>query len=1104
MKCSNCGFENPGVMKFCGNCGKSLSPAHTPSEEFRLLAVLFMDMVGYTSFSDSMDPEMLKDILIKYYQKIEADINFYDGEVIKYIGDGVLSVFGYPKSHENDPERAVLSALRNRGHINELNKNMSLGIKFRYGINYGRVVVSRVRDTMDFFGEEINIAQRLQAGADPEQILVSSTVFKQLKSIFDFKSSPRMVRITDGTETEGYQVLDRKKKRGKIRGVDGISQIMIGRREELEKLMTAFSQTLEDKKPRILLIEGEAGIGKTRLYDEFESGIKGSASTVIMKGRCLPYTRGFSYWPVMEIVKEYLGISADDSRESAINKIEEKINYMPEKESLYLADIKSLLLNFLGFIDAGDMTVPQDKIKRLFFIVFEEILRNLSREKLIIFVIEDFQWLDIPSRDLLLHITEHLRDTGMLFVFITRMEAKENPVSAVLYEKIRKLPGFSCIRLERLSESQSVELIERILETENLSADFRDLITGKSSGNPYYLEEIIKAFIESGVLAKEAGRWKITGRVKDVSIPSSVKGVIQARLDRLTHEERETIQNAAVIGNTFWKDVLDAITGIIVDRHLESLETKDYVIKNLHSEYFSHSEYLFRHILIREVAYDSLLSRARKSIHAKIARCIEKRFLKNDQYLSLLSYHYEKAGIYDKAGEYYHQLGMSQREKNLDEDALYSFEKVLEYGDSIDFSVKYSALDNMGKIRIIRGQSNEAISIYQQLLDSGKLDEKQKAENMCKLAEIYQRVSDYNRAEEYLEKIKEILNPEWFLESISYYSLKAYLGYLRGNTQQFISCVGTVQDMLKTPFKAPSKAVSDAVLLQSYLLLGAYYGIINQKKESLKYYKRIEHFYKSKNKYLCLDACYNNIGATYFSMGELGKAVRYFEKSIEICRKLHDRLGETVTCYNLGNIYLFCNYPEKAEQYFNRYLEINSQINNILGNGYGKSGLARLALRNGDYENAMALLKESKKIFSDLKSRVLAGNIDIQMAEACIDKGDLEDAEKLIKLIDPAENRDALEFLRGRIIHRKGDFDKAYPFFRSVYDRDIEKNDQDHLLTAGYYLLNTARNMKDMPDIQEQAGFLKAKVRAIKKALNPELRSRFAQDKNIRYILSCP
>ncbi len=1102
MKCKNCGFENPETMKFCGNCGKPMLIMHEAQEEFRSLAILFMDMVGFTKFSESMDPEILKDILLKYYENIENAITFYEGEVIKYIGDGILSVFGYPKSHENDSERAVLAAFMSRDNIRELNNKMGLDIKFRYGINYGKVVASRVRNNMDFFGDEINICQRIQAAADPEQLLVSHEVYNQLKSIFDFKSRVKKADITDNLQIDVYAVNKKLKKRGKTRGIEGITHPMIGRQAEFNTLMDSFKDSYLNRNFHVQVIEGEAGIGKTRLYDEFESQVRKYDDIMIMKGRCLPYAKGFSYWPILEITKEYFQISENDIKEDVEAKLDEALIDLPDRESLHLIDIKSLFLNFLGFLESENLTVPLDKIQRSFFIVFSDLIRNISKRKMILFVIEDLHWIDISSRDLLLYITENLSDIRIFFIFITRMEAKENPVSTLLYDRTKDLPGFNSIKLERLNNSYSMELVEKILEFQSLPQNFKDLIISKSSGNPYFVEEIIKTFIDEGVLVRKGKSWKATRPVNEIDIPSSVKGVIQTRLDRLSEGEKKTIQNAAVIGNTFWSDILNLVTEQIVDKHLKSLESKNFVVKNYDSDYLDELEYLFKHILIREVAYNGILSKVKRVIHEKIAGIIEERFEKNDKYLALLSYHFEKAEIYDKAAQYYLKLGISQRSKNLNEDAIYSLGKVLDYKKFIDFRDEYTALDNIGKIKIIQSKNREAIAIYKKLLNSKKISQREIAETMCKIAEIYQRISEFAIAEEFLQEIRKILKPEWHTEQVSYKSLAAWISYLKGDIESFKSAAEDVRELLKASRKLSDEKARDIIALQSYSLFGVYYDVLNDKKEALKYYKKIENYYKSRNKYLYLDACYNNIGTLYFAMGELGRAIDYFKRSLDICYKMQDKLGETVTCYNIGNIYNFCNYPEKAEEYFRRYLEINQEIDNVLGNGYGKSGLASLAMRNEEYDRAIELLMEAKSIFNRLGSKSLEEDIDIQLIEAYIEMGKLAIAENLLLKINKQSRPDDHKFLYGKLLLKKGKYSEAVNTFRYIYDRDLSKKDGDHLLISGYYLLKACEMCGNLKPEKSVILSLKKRVNSITEKLSAELKDRFLQDRKIRYIIS--
>ncbi|MCK4666503.1 tetratricopeptide repeat protein [Candidatus Dependentiae bacterium] len=1103
MKCESCGFNNPGGMKFCGNCGSKLLVI-SEEEEFRLVAILFIDMVGFTSFSDRRDPEEVKNILQKYYKVINEDIELYDGKIVKYIGDGILSVFGHPFSHENDSERAILASIKNLKEITKLNGSLGLDIKFRYGINYGKIVVGKVVNNLDFFGNEINIAQRIESNAEPSTILVSTSIFKQTKGIFNFSLAADKVQITSDLLVDGYRVDGLKEKRGRIRGVEGIYQPMIGRKKELAELKGSFESTYIGKSFNIISILGEAGIGKSRLFEEFERDIKSFKKLQIMKGRCLPYGKSFAYWPILEILRKLFDIKVDDDNYSIAAKIKNVLRKDFGEDTFSSIDIHSIFLNLFGIIEIDELNIPQNKIQQMLFFIFERIMRKQLRDHTILFIIEDFHWIDSSSVDLISYLLRNLKDQPVCFIFISRAEIKENEKGKILFNELNSFENYKNILLKELDSRNSMLLVETILEIEKLPVDFKELITKHSEGNPFFMEEIIKSFIDEGILIHAGDKWKTTKKVEELKVPSSVEGVIRSRLDKLPLPERKIIQNAAIIGKIFWHNILSSISNMIIDQPLENLESKEFIIKNFDSEYLNDSEYFFKHILIQEVAYNGILVKVRKEVHKNIAKLLEKQTNKSERFLNLLAYHFEHAQIFDKAGEYYLKLGLSQKEKSSNKEALNSFKKVVDFKKNLDFETFYKAYFNMAGVYSTIGDNSKALKIYNELLEMEDsalyfFDIYQS------IGDSYQKKSDYSAALDYYGKAEQFLDPKSNYDKIRIHNSFAWIHYLQGDNVKFKDFTHTSLELLPNCDESISIEKSDNLKSHVYNLLGVYYGEIGDNEKALEYYKKIESIYIEKDKYLYLEACYNNMGTTYDSLGEYGDAIDCYNKSGDISKQVGERLGVAITLNNIGGILLFCNDLKGSENAYREYLSINAEIENKLGNGYGTAGLARIALVKKDFKNAIEKFTTAKNIFTILGSKRLAAGIDIDLIDCYLEMGNVKKVNQILKKIKKSkyfENEKIIEYCNARLDFIKGEFQKAFEFFKNYYEDKLAKSDFEDLISVGYYLIKSLIEVGNISEISPVIENLKNRISEITGKLPPDLCEKYLQKEKSSFIIN--
>ncbi|MDD3628088.1 MAG: tetratricopeptide repeat protein, partial [bacterium] len=693
----------------------------------------------------------------------------------------------------------------------------------------------------------------------------------------------------------------------------------------------------------------------------------------------------------------------------------------------------------------------------MFFFIFEKLIRSYSQNRTLLLVIEDFHWIDDSSINLFKYLIKNLMDRPIFFLFIARPEIMESVNTSEFITDLEREDFFRSIRIEQLTKEESMVLVEKILEIEKIPIEFKELIIKHSEGNPFFTEEIIKSFIDEGILIRSGENWKAAKTVESLNIPSSVEGVIRSRLDNLPDKEKKIIQNAAIIGKIFWYNILESITDFMVNDSLESLEDKDLVVKKYNSEFLEDTEYYFKHILIQEIAYKSILQKIRKQVHKNIAEELEKKILKGDQFIGLLAYHFEQAGIFNKAAEYYLTLAKSQKGKNLNNEALESFLKVTEWKDEIPFIQYFHAVTGISSIYSVTGENRKAIQLLNELLKITSGDDLTAAIYQS-ISENFQRISDYRSSLEYLEKEDKLINRDNFNIRIKLLNSFAWIYYLLGENEKLRKYAERALEVFEENKTKLNYDEGMDLQTRIFNLLGVYYGEVGEYTRALNYYKMIEEAYLRNNKFLFLDACYNNLGTIYSSLGEYSKASECYLKSNEISRLTGDRLGEAITLNNIGDIYLISDDFEKAEETYKKYLKINEEIENKLGNGYGNAGLGRVELRRKNYKLSEEYFLNSIRIFHELGSKNLELSTKLELAECYLENTRTEETLTLISEVKKEiEEKDVyfiqgIKEIEGKIAFKEERIDDARKIFEELLQVKVSLGELESVISIGKIL----------------------------------------------------
>jgi len=631
VTCPACAGENADDARFCSQCGRLLAAADAVAKsERRLVTVLFADITGSTPLGEALDPEDLTDVLGAFATAMREEIEAEGGTVEKFIGDAVMAAFGVPVAHEDDASRALRSALRMRHRLGELNVELydrfGVRLELRMGVNTGDVVTSpdASPERGMVTGDAVNAAARLEQAARPGQILVAERTARSARGFrfgevgaLDLRGKSRLVatvELLDGEVGTLPQMPER--------GVPGLQAPMVGRDEELDLLRSIFGRLASSGRAQLVTIYGDPGIGKSRLTRELLAWAEAQVEGItVLKGRCLPYGEAITYWPLAEVLKSYTGVLDSDSPEAALAKIaalgEDVLAAVPDP-----ARSAAVLAFTFGLEDSrfGLAALSPRQVRLETHEAWRAFFTGLTAERPAIVVIEDIHWADDPLLDLLEELADRVAGP-LLFVSPSRPDLAQRRTGWGGGKR-----NFSSIFLEPLSHADATTLVEVLLAVDDLPAGTRESILARADGNPLFLEEIIRHLIDEGRIVRDGGRWRATEDVGEIVIPDTVQAVLAARIDLLPPVERRALLSASVVGRVFWSGSVARLLGDgngHAEEALGRLEDRELVLSQLGSRIAGEREFLFKHVLTRDVAYGTLARRDRALAHADVAAWIE-------------------------------------------------------------------------------------------------------------------------------------------------------------------------------------------------------------------------------------------------------------------------------------------------------------------------------------------------------------------------------------------------------------------------------------------------------------------------------------------------
>jgi class 3 adenylate cyclase/tetratricopeptide (TPR) repeat protein len=633
-RCPSCGEENADRARFCQNCASPLAePDGHLADVRRVVTIVFADVTGSTSLGERLDPEALRRVMGRYFDEMSAVIERHGGTVEKFIGDAVMAVFGIPRLHEDDAVRAARAAGGMREALAALNLELErehgVGIEARIGVNTGEVVAGDPSAGQRLVtGDAVNVAARLEQAASPGEIFLGETTYRLVK---------------DAVEVEPVAALDLKGKEEPVpafRLVTVLADVagherhldspMVGRGKELEMLERALERAITERTSHLFTLLGAAGVGKSRLVSEFLDGSVDSAT--ILRGRCLSYGEGITFFPLAEVIHQAADILEGEAPADARSKLDALLTEITDGER-----ISSLVGGLFGWSPPG---ATEDA-----FWAVRKILEHLARERPVVVVFDDIHWAEPTFLDLIEHLADWTRDAAVLLVCLARPELLD----------IRSGWGggkmnASSILLEPLPGDEASLLVDNLLGRADIPQAARDRILEAAEGNPLFVEEMLAMLIDDGLLRFEEGSWRSVEDLAHVTVPPTIHLLLAARLDRLDAEERAVIERGAVEGKVFHTGAVTTLSQDSarpnVRSRLLALARKE-LIRPDRAEFAGEDAFRFRHLLIRDAAYQAMPKEQRADLHERFAEWLASAAAERiAEYEEILGYHLEQAYRY--------------------------------------------------------------------------------------------------------------------------------------------------------------------------------------------------------------------------------------------------------------------------------------------------------------------------------------------------------------------------------------------------------------------------------------------------------------------------
>ena len=1143
LTCLNCGAALQLDDEFCGECGRGLTTRKAPPLDYsqpksytpkflaekilttrssiegerKLVTVLFADVANFTTISEKLDPEEIHGIMDGCFKILMDEIHKYEGTINQFTGDGVMALFGAPVAHEDHAQRACYAALSIqstlRAYSDSLKKERGVDFKIRIGLNSGPVIVGSIGDDlrMDYtaIGDTINLAARVEQAARPGEVWVSQETRSFIRGYFKEESIGEIPLKGKTHPQHLYRVIsDLPEVRtrfaaGLTRGMTNL----VGRRPEVEALLSAYER-VKGGEAQVVDVVGEAGVGKSRLVYEFRKDL--GADEAFLTGFCVPFGRNINFLPVIDVVRAAFGIVEGMSEEEVGNRIMERGRNGLAPMVLFYRNLLSLKVDDPGF----NALNPEGRKFGTFEAVKSLLLAMSEANPLVIFL-EDIHWIDKISEEFFTYFSRCILGHRILMISAYRPEGVPPWAQGTHYQRLG---------VETLSFDASVLLVRNILGGLSLEPALEQKIAEKTGGNPFFVEEIVRDLVDRGDLVKSGDRYIAHRPLHQLEIPDTIQGVLAARMDRLSEDLKQTMQVASVIGRDFAFRILKSIMelGEELRGRLTSLVGLEILYeKTLYPEL----EYIFKHALTQEVAYESLLKKRRQEIHCRIARTIEELHADRlPEHYELLAYHYARSGEAEKAIEYLLLAGEKSNQSMAAQAACEFFKQALELVESA-----HIALNPDKERRIYQGLASGSTAVGD---INTALDMYRKAIEVCQ---------KHGMIAHEMENLAELAMARWFTSMTREEAIRSYEeGILRvrevgdkGSESAILSVKGLYLSGLghryeghKMMLEAEAMALQTGdqrAVAQTRTLRALTERWIGSPCKAIELTEGLAEAFSKVFNLTHLSALIFIRGLSLAEIGRIEDAVAALKHGIDLCEKFGGapHLGRLYN--NLGYCYSEIHHPEEAWKWnlkgegiarklMEQYPLGRLRTAEIVANA--KVNLMENLFDQGNTEEAWDRIKsfEEESISADYdygRDR-WAARLDFLTSLILLERENVDQAEVIITKNLEISRREHMKKIEGRFLRLLGEVqmkrNESDNAIRSLSEAILllkEVGNPRQLWQAHGSLASVYGKLGRPAEAREQWG---AAAEAIHKTANglsgPELRGGFLSAKPIREILA--
>ncbi|HKI53068.1 MAG TPA: adenylate/guanylate cyclase domain-containing protein [Anaerolineales bacterium] len=908
-------------------------------QQRKLITVLFADVSGFTAMAETMDHEVVSDVINSLWSRVDRAIIDHGGRIDKHIGDAIMALYGTPTAHEDDPERAIRSALQIQSEImdwkDELSKSLPgyktqiQNIQLRIGINAGPALLGTVGMTNEYtaIGDTVNLASRLETAAPRGEILISHETHQLVRGVFNVteldpitvkgKSEPIPVFTVQSVKPRSF--------RDTTRGLEGIETRTIGREKELAQMKAVLEETIASKETHLITLVAEAGTGKSRLLFEFGKWLEASEKAVqILKGRAVQESTHTPYSLLHGIVSSLFDINENDRAAIARQKLElgiQKKSSDTENATQHAHFIGHLIgLDYSESPYLKGILADARQIRDRAFHYATQLFADLTLDTSLVIFLEDIHWADTGSLDFFESFAEKQPDLPILIVSLTR---------ATLFEQ-RPDWGTGTVQTLRLdllplSEKDTRRLISEILQkVPDVPEPIMELIVNKAEGSPFYVEELIKVLIEGGVIVRgeEQGSVELK-RLSNLKVPPTLTGLLQARLDGLIPNVRETLQQASVVGRVFWMDIIEHMRNPEI-QYAENKERVKDRLRILHSKELIYPyeesasketfEYIFKNQILHDVTYESVLLRLRPLYHSQAAEgLVDIGGERINEFAGRVGEHFERAEEWVKAAEWYIRAGRQAQNTYASDSAIHFYQKALDFlnkhGDRDQLRLKLDVLQQLGEVFNWQARYTEAVELYSIMLKEAETsgDGAAQARALLSLSASLSYQGDHQAS------LENAIRAETLAESAhaKFEIAKALRG--QGNARFRLGEAQAALFLAEKSLDMFTELGAQNEMARCLNLLAAVHYVSGRLNDAeLNWEKSLKIFQELGNRQEGMDLL-SNLGVVADGLGDYETAFKRYDNALTIAREIGYRDGEIVFLTNRGSEYVALGNYEAAE-----------------------------------------------------------------------------------------------------------------------------------------------------------------------------------------------